>query len=484
MLAELLGARAGGVAALRLLSGVSVDASRPPVAVNLPLPPRRQDLLGGESRPPIEEEALRVSASTLDVLVEQATNLGVLRVPLSASSEELAAAAREARGLAGQIREALRLIGPPKPWGAPARALSMLAQVADRLGAITAVLDGTEKRVGAVRARVAEQSEVVSSTIAGLRTRTAAGLFSQVEQHADSEARRLGKEIGVERSGADTPIDRRLSDALVEPIRQLMRNAIAHGIELPEDRRARGKPPAGRVRLSAEQQGTSLLITISDDGRGVDLGLLRERAITLGLVSRLTAETLSDAALLTLLFYPGFSMREEVDLLAGRGVGLDLTLAAVHRLGGSIHLDSKVGAGLTATIAVPASRGLTRVLWVRSASRLFALPVANVREVLSERRAGARVLTLAAALPEAIAPGPPSSPRRSPVLIGISSTLGRDEAVIAVDEALGIDEVVLRPGASVVRTTGPFSGAIAWGDEIRLALDPLRLVQLASVGPM
>ncbi len=183
--------------------------------------------------------------------------------------------------------------------------------------------------------------------------------------------------------GADAEsLDRHIAEQLVEPCLQLVRNAVAHGIESPAARTALGKPASGTIALSARKIGNRLRITIADDGAGVDVASVRARAADLGLVTPAIAEAADDDTLLSLLFLPGFSTRESSDLLAGRGIGLDITRASVHRMGGAIRLSSRAGEGFTAWVEVPIESGLRhRPLGPceERRARKFALTAARAR---------------------------------------------------------------------------------------------------------
>ncbi len=419
---------------------------------------------------------MRVPFSTLESLLERTGQLGQFRVPLVAFSSTLATASEKTAALAREVREALRLIGPPRPWGAPAAALAKLDRAARDLGPLGETLDGASERLRALGGRVQRQTDQIATGVHSLRTNQAAVLFERVAQVAKAEGKREGKPVLVDVGGGDTVVDQRIVEGLVEPLRQLARNAVVHGLEGEAERRAAGKSEIGRIRLSASPRGGSVVFTVSDDGAGVDTAAVRRQAVAIGLVPPEAADALGDAALLTLLFYPGFSTRQEVDLLAGRGVGLDLALAAVHRLGGTIHLESRRGHGLTATVVVPAEGGLVRVLWLSAGGATFALPVEHVGKIELARTAPPPVVPLAQLVGEAATPG--GEPVYAVELVTPWSTA--IDVRIGVDAVVAVDEVSLRPLPAFVRVTGPWSSGIPWAEEIRLGLDPLRLVQLAA----
>src|SRR5262249_18837179 len=155
-------------------------------------------------------------------------------------------------------------------------------------------------------------------------------LFNRLATAVEAEARRTNREVLLHTHGESETIDRHIAEQLIEPCLQLARNAVAHGIETPDVRTHLGKPAMGMISLSARKSGNRLHITIQDDGSGVDVAAIRERAVKEGAVAPTLAEAADDNTLLALLFLPGFSTRESSDLLAGRGIGLDIVLGAVQ----------------------------------------------------------------------------------------------------------------------------------------------------------
>ena len=276
--------------------------------------------------------------------------------------------------------------------------------------------------------------------------------------------------------GGDATIDRRLGEALVEPCLQLARNAVAHGIEPPNARAALGKPRVATITLSAEKVGQRLRIVIADDGQGVDVAAVRARATDTGAVTPALAEAADDNTLLALLFLPGFSTRESSDLLAGRGIGLDIALGAVQRLGGTIRLSSRHGEGFEARIDLPIESGLARVLWV----------TAGGESTRSSRRACAGFAATTARTPTACRTCRRASSRARTSARSsrsISKWTTRERAgplVLGVDDVGRAEEVLLRPLGMLLASMGPFAGAILSGDgQLRLAVDAYALAPRA-----
>ncbi|MBV1961480.1 MAG: chemotaxis protein CheA, partial [Immundisolibacteraceae bacterium] len=196
-------------------------------------------------------------------------------------------------------------------------------------------------------------------------------------------ARTLNKDIRLEMIGEDTDLDKNLVDALADPLIHLVRNSVDHGIESPEAREAAGKSRQGLVTLSAGQEGDRIVISIKDDGAGMDADRLRAVAVERGVMSTEEAARLSDRESYDLIFAPGFSSKAEVTEVSGRGVGMDVVKTAISQLSGSIEIESTMGTGSTITIRVPLTLAIVGSLMIGVGERLFALPIAVVDEIFS-----------------------------------------------------------------------------------------------------
>jgi two-component system chemotaxis sensor kinase CheA len=299
-------------------------------------------------------------------------------------------------------------------------------------------------------------------------------LFARLSAAIDTESRRLGRTIVVRTEGTSETIDRRISELLVEPCMQLVRNAVAHGIEDEATRVAAGKPAAGTISVVAKKVGGRLTITIEDDGAGVDIDRVRARALEIGAVTQTLADVADDGTFLALLFLPGFSTRETSDLLAGRGVGMDISLSAVQRLGGVIRLSSRRGHGFSAKIELPTGTGLVSVLWVAAAGEQYAIPSSRTRLVRPARDDDRRVPHLAACLEAR-----PTDRAAYSVELEDDEP-GREPVRVGVDEVGRTEDVLIRPLPPLVAGKGPFTGVIVRGDgSLRLALDVYALAPRA-----
>ncbi len=444
----------------------------------VPLRPRSRATHRPSARPDDDRReadgTIRVSAQSVDRLLDHASGIAVARERVGARVGGAIEHARQLRKIRAELAEALRLIGPPRPWGAPAAAIRRIERASQALGTIGDELDIAADRLKASDQALKDDAGAAKKILTTMRQTPIRGMFSRVAAAVYAEARRAGRNVAVRTHGADEPVDRRLVEHLTEPCLQLARNAIAHGIEPPDVREALGKPREATLTLSASRTGNRLSIAISDDGAGVDVSAVRARAVDTGVVTEVLAEAADDQTLLELLFLPGFSTRgQSPDLLAGRGIGLDITLASVQRLGGSIRLSSRHGLGFEARVDVPIESGLATVLWVSADGVELAIPAANAKRVRKneDEPEGERVPHLAACLQPRLTPRPayvvdldgPDRAERAPA----------DETFsVGVDAIGSTEEVLVRQLSPLLWGIGPYAGAIVRGDgSIRLALD-------------
>jgi len=191
-----------------------------------------------------------------------------------------------------------------------------------------------------------------------------------------------GKQIRLELLGQEVKIDKAMVESLADPLLHMVRNSADHGVEKPEDRRHAGKPEEAVIRIQAEQQGSRIIIRVSDDGKGIDPERVRCKAVERGLVKEEDSLQLSKEDILSYIFRPAFSTADVVTETSGRGVGMDVVRTSVMRLGGTIHLDSEVGRGTTFTMQMPLSAAVQEVLLVNTAHQTLAIPGRYVAELV------------------------------------------------------------------------------------------------------
>lgn len=224
-------------------------------------------------------------------------------------------------------------------------------------------------------------SDDLQNAVLGMRMQPVGRLFQRFPRIVRDLARQLGKEIELITEGEDTDLDRSLVEALADPLIHLLRNAVDHGLEDPAGRERAGKPRKGKVKLSASQRGERIVISVSDDGRGMDPEVLRRKAVEKGVIDATQAARLSEVECYELIFRPGFSTAAQISDISGRGVGMDVVKTRVAELGGTLQVYSRLGQGSTLELTVPLTLAILRVLMVRVGDRLFALPLGNVSEV-------------------------------------------------------------------------------------------------------
>lgn len=196
-------------------------------------------------------------------------------------------------------------------------------------------------------------------------------------------ARTLKKEITLELEGEETDLDKNLVEALADPLVHLVRNSVDHGIEMPDERKAAGKPSLGTVKLSASQEGDHILLTIDDDGKGMDPDKLKEIAISRGVLDADAAARMTDVEAFNLIFAPGFSTKTEISEVSGRGVGMDVVKTKINQLNGTVNIDSKMGVGTRLEIKVPLTLAILPTLMIVIGGQTFALPLGSVNEIIN-----------------------------------------------------------------------------------------------------
>ena len=295
-------------------------------------------------------------------------------------------------------------------------------------------------------------------------------------------ARSLKKEINLELVGEETDLDKNLVEALADPLVHLVRNAVDHGIETPEEREAAGKPRTGKVVLSAEQEGDHILLLITDDGKGMDADVLRAKAVEKGLLDRDAADRLSDLESYNLIFAPGFSTKTEISDVSGRGVGMDVVKTKISQLNGTVNVFSNKGQGSRVVIKVPLTLAIMPTLMVMLANQAFAFPLVSVNEIfhldLSRTNVvdGQEVVIVRdKALPlfylkRWLVHGAELEEQREGHVVILN--VGNQSIGFVVDQLVGQEEVVIKPLGKMLQGTPGMSGATITGDgRIALILD-------------
>ncbi len=294
-------------------------------------------------------------------------------------------------------------------------------------------------------------------------------------------ARNLKKEINLELKGEDTDLDKNLVEALADPLVHLVRNSVDHGIESPEVREKAGKIRSGKIILAAQQEGDHIVLSISDDGGGMDPDVLRKKAVDKGLMDEETAERLTDTDAFNLIFNPGFSTREQISDVSGRGVGMDVVKTKITQLNGTIDVQSVKGEGTVIAIKVPLTLAIMPTLMVMLQKQTFALPLVSVNEIfhldLSQTNVvdGQEVVIVREkALPlfhlkRWLVSHTGDDLNTAHVVI---VSVGTQKVGFVVDQLIGQEEVVIKPLGKMLHGTAGMAGATITGDgRIALILD-------------
>ena len=311
-----------------------------------------------------------------------------------------------------------------------------------------------------------------------------------------------GKEVALEVRGAETELDKRMIDELSDPLIHMVRNAVDHGLELPEAREAAGKPRAGTVTLAAAHRGNRVVITLRDDGRGIDTERLRRKVVEAGLATRAEASRMGPSGLIPFIFHPGLSTAETVTEISGRGVGMDIVKGRIENLNGTVDVRTEPGRGTTFTIHLPLTLAIMPSLLARIHDEVYAVPLSDVKEIVEVGPAevldvqGERAIEVRGRIIALIAlddvfrwgGGPHPSAGSGPVPGGDGRTrrpvvVLQDERTtigLAVDELLGMQEVVLKSIENNFREVRGLSGASILGDgRVALILDVDAVIDLA-----
>jgi two-component system chemotaxis sensor kinase CheA len=295
-------------------------------------------------------------------------------------------------------------------------------------------------------------------------------------------ARTLKKEITLELEGEETDLDKNLVEALADPLVHLVRNSVDHGIEMPEDRKAAGKPTMGTVKLSASQEGDHILLSIIDDGKGMDPDKLKEIAISRGVMDADAAARMSDVEAFSLIFAPGFSTKTEISEVSGRGVGMDVVKTKISQLNGTVSIDSKMGVGTTLEIKVPLTLAILPTLMIVIGEQTFALPLGSVNEIinLDVKKTNTvdgqlTMIVRSKAIPlfylgEWLARGEVDFDKTKGHVVVVQ--IGTQQLGFVVDALIGQEEVVIKPLDDLLQGTPGMAGATITSDGgIALILD-------------
>ncbi|WP_020475158.1 hybrid sensor histidine kinase/response regulator [Zavarzinella formosa] len=331
----------------------------------------------------------------------------------------------------------------------------------------------------------------VHKTIVQTRMNPIGSLFDRCERLVRDLSRQLAKEVKLEITGRELELDRSVLESFADPLMHLLRNGMDHGLEATADRQAVGKPRTGLLKLGAREQSGEVILSLADDGRGIDLDAVKDKAVAKGLIPASRAAMLNRRGIMDLLFMPGFSTRDDVTSLSGRGVGLDVVRTNIEQLGGIVEVDSNLGQGTTFTARIPltqalVSSSLISAIIVKSGEQRYAIPQTAVDEIIRvnpegdrdriHRISGQSVYQLrdqvlpVVSLTEVL--GLPVQEEGDGARILIVMQFRGQLFGLQVEGILGVEEIVVRPLPELVRHCKIFTGHTVMGDgRVALILD-------------
>jgi chemotaxis protein histidine kinase CheA len=412
------------------------------------------------TRPAVTGAEIRLDTGTLDALADRATRLRILAAGAGHFVDRLRALVRLAEEGAGH----------PHPE-------QILQGLAAALRRATAELDEGQRRL-----RRTAESQV--EKLQALQVQPLRPFLHSLARHARTLAQSLDREVEVSIAGEETRLDRGIAAEIEEALLHLVRNAVDHGVEPPEARRARGKPPRGQIRIEASARGVRVRLEIADDGGGIDRAAVIERAVASGLVAGSRAAELTDEEVHRLLLVAGFSTRREVSEVSGRGIGLDVVATAMAAIGGDLAISSRPDEGTTVAVEVPAARRGEDISVLRVGRLRVGLPASAIRRVTqiaagdvvehngrSLARVGHRLVRFT---PLAVECGEVPAARQ----LLIEGVAAGHPIAVAVDAIDGQEEVLLRPLTRLAPAGTMLEGVTLLSSGAPMAiLSPLALAQ-------
>ncbi|HEX4454067.1 MAG TPA: response regulator [Kofleriaceae bacterium] len=411
---------------------------------------------------------LRVEPERIDDLMSSAGELLFDRTRIERRVQLLRTLSRDLARTRQNLRDA---IGPAAGHRLAEAEGELAGQAALLSQTTAALLDEIE----ALRRTIGE----LQRGLTRIRMDTARNLFLHAARTLRALRRATGLVVELRTLGEDTEFDKSVAEQLVDPITQLLRNAVAHGIEPPDERLARGKPEAATVTIRARQDGNLLVLELSDDGRGVAIVTLRDRLVATGRWSEARAQLASDADVLDALG-TGVSIRGDADELAGRGIGLDVVRQTVARLGGEVKVSSVPGRGTTFSLRLPLSTSLAHAMLFKVGGQVYAIPAVHVVDTCLVEAGATSTVVRHEQLPvlrlETLLGHGPSSERRPGVVVSFAGK----SFVGTVDKIVGPREIIIKPLGPLLASLTLYAAAtISGSGKVQLILDPAQLVRRA-----
>ena len=456
---------------------------------------------------------LRVNADMIDRFVNEAGELSIARSRIEGEMAAFKRALGDLTENIGRMRTQLREIEiatetqmqstikakeehgetfDPLEFDRFSRTQELTRFLAESLGDVITLHQGLQKNLDETELAIHAQARLnreLQQGLMGVRLVPLGNLTDRFYRVVRQTAKELDKKANLELKGTRTELDRSVLEKITAPFEHLLRNAIAHGIEKPADRVKAGKPEIGEIAIDAAQRGNEVVLTISDDGGGLNFARIREKAVQAKLLA--PDIELPEAQLAQFIFMPGFSTATEVSQIAGRGVGMDVVKNEITSLGGRVEIVSSPGRGATFTITLPLTLAVTQAVMMRAGSVTYAVPSVMVEQVQELKADGYAEVTakgeiewkgnkypLRSLLPLLGEIDTPTPARQIPVLLLRS---GFQRAAIRVDEIIGNREVVVKTiGPQLSRLAGIAGATVLGNGQVVLILNPVQLVHRAE----
>ena len=348
--------------------------------------------------------------------------------------------------------------------------------------------DELAEQLGETSLHIARLTDELQQEVMKSRLVPVASVFARLPRLVRDLAQKTGKRVEFTVEGQDTELDRSVIQEIGDPLLHLLRNAIDHGVETPEQRLAAGKPEIGHVRLSAYHEESYIVIVVEDDGRGIDVERVKASAVAKGLISPERADSLAESEALDLIFYSGLSTAEQVSDVSGRGVGMDIVRTNIEKLGGAVTVTTQLGRGTRFTIRLPVTLAIIPALLVGLGDDVYAIPLTAVNETLrvEPERISSVCETQAIQLRGRVLPllhlrsafGQRVEKRPEKKALVVSVRFGGREVGLVVDSLLGQQEVVIKSLGGYLGDVHGISGATILGDgRVGLIVDVPTLVE-------
>ncbi|MFH2009928.1 MAG: Hpt domain-containing protein [bacterium] len=434
-----------------------------------------------------DERLIRVNAERLDGLLGSIGELVFRRTLIERRSEELTGLVRDLgashQSLRAAIVELRNLRGVDSH-------VQRFTELEIEFSDVHSNLDRAEGGLREETEGLRRDAQLLQEGLTQIRLLSVRYLFARLRRSVRDIARSEGKQVVLHTQGEDTEIDKLVAEKIADPMIQIIRNAVAHGVESPERRRDAGKPEAGTITITANQEGNFVILEVRDDGQGIDLDTIREALVEKGLMSKEEAAIAPEAEVTAAIFLPGLSTRRAADAVAGRGVGLDLARDTIGKLGGEVTVHSKRGEGTRFAVRMPLSTAVTNALLFKCANEVFCIPVRWVVETRSVRTSDVVRHR-----------GRDAIPHRDQIIpmLRLADVLGTDEQILgkfiptiilrhldydfalAVDKLIGPREIVLRKLGPLLEPLDIYSAAtISGAGKVQLVLDVPMLQEWAS----